>query len=184
MADLTTAASVAHDLGVAANFGGNLFGKLALSPAVGVLQDERERMRIVTAARTRYKYVNSIALAIAAGSWFVERAFLSRRVVGRRARRLTLAKDITIAGAAVAGLASLIVDGVAGKQVRSYVALQAAGEKPAVQVGARLHRMQRLQSGFGYADLALAAGLTGVSAALAIASGRSIKKGAWSRLLH
>ena len=47
---LTTAAWVAHELGLAASFGGLLFGKLALNPNLDVLESKPERGKLLNKA--------------------------------------------------------------------------------------------------------------------------------------
>ncbi len=47
---LSSAAWVMHDLGLATNFGGALFGKVGLHPAVRQITSERERGEVVAEA--------------------------------------------------------------------------------------------------------------------------------------
>ena len=50
MAKLTSAALAARELGLAATFGGILFGKTGLGKAVKVLPDEKDRSRVIDQA--------------------------------------------------------------------------------------------------------------------------------------
>ena len=64
MATLSTTAWVLHELGLAAGFGGNLFGQIALNPAVAEIQSKRERGKVTHVAWDRYKVVNGASLAL------------------------------------------------------------------------------------------------------------------------
>jgi len=77
MAQLSTAAWVAHNLGLAACFGGQLFGKLALNPKLDALSSKTERGKMLNAAWNRYNVVNAVSLGTAAATWFVGRAGIS-----------------------------------------------------------------------------------------------------------
>src|SRR3954449_7579266 len=94
------AARAAHDVGLAALFGGNLFGRLAMHPALEGVCGPEERGQVVNAAWRRYGTVNSLALAAVVGSW------LSAR--GDQSGSLTRAKDAAVAAVALTGVASAI----------------------------------------------------------------------------
>jgi hypothetical protein len=93
MAKLSTAAWVAHNLGLAACFGGHLFGKLALNPKLDAPGSKTERAKMLNAAWNRYNVVNAVSLGTAAATWFVGRASISGESIGENARNLVLAKD-------------------------------------------------------------------------------------------
>src|SRR4051812_11570134 len=63
-----------HELGLAASFGGLLFAKTGLDPAVKVIPDERDRGRVLNAATAAYTIPGSIALAGAALAWLIGRS--------------------------------------------------------------------------------------------------------------
>lgn len=77
MATLSTTAWVLHDLGLAAGFGGNLFGQVALHPAVRSIESKRERGKVTHVAWDRYKVVNAVALAAMATTWGIGRSVVS-----------------------------------------------------------------------------------------------------------
>jgi hypothetical protein len=93
MATLSTTAWVLHDLGLAAGFGGNLFGQLALNPAVKAIESREQRGKVTHVAWDRYKLVNAVSLAAMASTWLIGRLVLSGREVGRASRNVTLLKD-------------------------------------------------------------------------------------------
>ena len=70
MRTLSTAAWVAHNLGLGACFGGLLFGKAALNPSLSAIQSEAERGKILNTTWNRYNAINVASFATAAITWF------------------------------------------------------------------------------------------------------------------
>src|SRR3954464_12535531 len=66
---LSKVGRAAHDLGLAGLLGGNLFGRLALHPAVTEISDQEERGKLVNTAWRRYGTVNSLSLLAVASGW-------------------------------------------------------------------------------------------------------------------
>ena len=58
MRTLSTAAWVAHNLGLAACFGGLLFGKTALNPSLNTITSEAERGKMLNTTWNRYNAIN------------------------------------------------------------------------------------------------------------------------------
>ena len=77
MRTLSTAAWVAHNLGLAACFGGLLFGKSALNPSLSAIASEAERGKILNTTWNRYNAINVASFATAAATWFPGRLALS-----------------------------------------------------------------------------------------------------------
>ena len=71
---VSSAGRAAHDVGLAALLGGNLFGRLAMNPALGRVSDPSERGEVVNAAWRRYGTVNSLGLAALLAGWYGARA--------------------------------------------------------------------------------------------------------------
>src|SRR3954465_11222085 len=94
------AARAAHDVGLAALFGGNLFGRLAMHPALEGVCGPEERGKVVNAAWRRYGTVNSLSLAAVVAGWIEQRADQS----GALAR----ARDVAVGAVVVTGVASAI----------------------------------------------------------------------------
>ena len=178
MATLSTTAWVLHDLGLAAGFGGNLFGQLALNPAVSVVQSKRERGRVAHVAWARYKNVNALSLAAFAGTWIIGRAFLhlSGREVGRASRNLTLVKDGLVAGALASGVGSMVV-GTMLERARMQ-----AGEPP-IETGTepsrgtppKVARLLRATSVLGISNIVLEAAVVATTTVLAMKAAKSRK---------
>lgn len=101
------AGQVAQDASLAALLGGNLFGRVAMHPALAGVSDKAERGKVLNHAWRRYGSVNSLALAGLVAGWASarrdERAPLW---TSRRRRTLVAAKDIAVGAVVVTGLAS------------------------------------------------------------------------------
>jgi hypothetical protein len=97
------------DLGLAGLLGGQLFGRLALHPAVTAISEPRERGAVVNAAWRRYGVVNGAGLAAVTAGWIAARSgeIHDRNLIGRE-RRLARAKDGLVATLVLTGVASAI----------------------------------------------------------------------------
>jgi hypothetical protein len=182
MATLSTTAWVLHELGLAAGFGGNLFGQLALNPAVKVIDSKEQRGRVTHVAWDRYKAVNALALASMASTWLVGRTVLSGREVGRSSRNLTLLKDGLVAGAFVSGVGALVTGTMLDSARKGDEPLE-SGHEPAPQTSPQTARLQKAVNTFGTINIVLQASLLAVTTVLAMKSGKSNKWSFFSRLL-
>lgn len=182
MATLSTTAWVLHDLGLAADFGGNLFGQIAMEPAVKTIHSKRERGEVTHAAWNRYKYVNGVALAAMAGSWIIGRTMLSGNEVGRHARRLTIVKDVLVGGALLTGAATIVIGRLLDRASNGAPAIE-TGSEPAPETPPKVARLQKMVNAFGNAKILFEAGIVAATAILAMKSGRSPRWSVWSRFL-
>lgn len=182
MATLSTTAWVLHDLGLAAGFGGNLFGQVALNPAVRALESKRERGKVAHVAWDRYKTVNAISLAAMAGSWLIGRAIASGREVGRGARALVVAKDVMVGAAVLTGVAAMVAGTRLDREEGGAPEIE-SGAEPAAETPERVARLQRATNAFGRASLLLNAAVVAMTTVLAMKAGQSSRWGLFSRLL-
>lgn len=182
MATLSTTAWVLHDLGLAAGFGGNLFGQLALHPAVRSIESKRERGKVTHVAWDRYKIVNAIALAAMAGTWLIGRTVLSGRAVGRGTQPLVFAKDVMVGGAVASGLGAVFFGTLLDKEQGGAPAIE-SGSEPAAETPARTARLQRTTNTLGRISLVLNAATMAMTTVLAMKAGESQRWGVISRLL-
>ena len=91
---LSAAGRAAHDIGAAALLGGNLFGRLAMHPALADACSKEERGRIVNAAWRRYGTVNSLSLAAVVTGWVGARSYEAQNgLLSDRERSLARARD-------------------------------------------------------------------------------------------
>jgi hypothetical protein len=98
-----------HDFGAAALFGGNLFARVGMHPALADISAPRERGLVVNHAWRRYGTVNSVSLlAVLTGWTLARRDEASNRMLSTSERRLAKAKDVAAGAVAVSGLASAL----------------------------------------------------------------------------
>jgi hypothetical protein len=99
----------AHDAGLAALLGGNLYGRIALHPALADVSDAAERGRVLNRAWRRYGWINSAGLAAIIAGWTGARVNEAKpSSLSPRERRLAIAKDASVAAVAVTGLATAL----------------------------------------------------------------------------
>jgi hypothetical protein len=183
MATLSTTAWVLHELGLAAGFGSNLFGQIALNPAVAEIQSKRERGKVTHVAWDRYNAVNGASLALMAGTWLAGRTMLTGREVGKASRALTVAKDLLVGGALVGGLGAMIFGRLLDMEMKASNEPIHAGSRPSAETRKRVADLQRLTNGLGRLNVIMNGAILGVTAILAMKAGRSKKWSLASRLL-
>ncbi|AKT42089.1 hypothetical protein [Chondromyces crocatus] len=183
MGKLSTSAWVLHDLGLAAGFGGPLFGKIALGEAVKDIHSEEERGLVLHDAWKRYNRVTAISLGAAAATWFIGRTLLSGRSVSREARQLVLAKDIVLGATIAAGVASMISGEIKSREAHGGAVPVRSGTEPSERTPPIARAAQRVLSVVGPMEIALAGAAIGITSVLAMKSGRSGKWSFLSRLL-
>jgi hypothetical protein len=166
---VSQAGRAAHELGVAALLGGNLFGRLALHPSVDRISDPAERGEVVNAAWRRYGTVNSIGLAALTAGWAGARAEEARgpgRLTGRE-RALARVKDGLVATVFVTGVATAIEGIRFGRQAPDGAVPLADGSTPDASTPPRAARMKRTLNVLGAVAIGSEAALVAVNAALA-----------------
>ena len=179
MRKLSTGAWVAHNLGLAACFGGLLFGKSALNPTLSAIASEAERGKVLNSAWNRYNAVNAASLGTAAGTWVAGRAMLSGDEIGEDARNLVLAKDILLGAGAVTGLASGVGGVLLARQDPEGATPTETGDEPAPETPEPASTIQRWLDMLGNVNVVLAAAVIAITTVLAMKSGES---GRWSTI--
>ena len=167
MATAATTAWVLHDLGLAAGFGGSLFGKMALNPAVDEVSSKEERGMVLDKAWSGFNAVQVASLATVAVTWLAGRTFLSGKFIGRDARALVVAKDILVGGAVVSGIAASIGGAMLAREhEKRNGAPVPPGDRAAQETPPRLRALQSFVSIAGAVNLAtMAAVISALSAA-------------------
>jgi hypothetical protein len=166
MAKLTAAALAAHELGLAATFGGILFGETGLEKSVSVLPDENDRSRVMEQAWKTYSVPRNIGLLTAAVTWFIGRSAFSGRFMGRKMRRLILAKDVALGVTLVSGLAAQFVGRKLSEEQPFPIDTEGA---PTERTPERAGNLLRLASVLGLVEL------IGAGTALALTSALNIR---------
>lgn len=165
MATLSTAAWIGHNLAIATDLGGGLFGKVALEPALRKVHSRNQRGEILNDAWMRYNAGNLASLLILGGTWVAGRMFLSGWQSGKDSRQLVLAKDVLVGGAVATGITVAALGYVLDKQET------------------RDPKLVNAVSAIGWGHLALIAGVGAITTALAMKSGKSIGWSFFSKFL-
>jgi len=176
---LTGTALSLHNLGLAAGFGGSLYGQAALHPAVTAIEDTKERGAILHQAWRNYSPANAFGLAIVSLTWLAGRSAISGGEIDDETRGLVIAKDILVGIYTATGIGSIVVG------------LQASKNNPPVEVGheaaagASEAEAKALKTVglLGKANIIAAAGIICVTAILNVKAGRSSKWALLSKLL-
>lgn len=183
MSKLSAAAWTAHNLGLAACFGGQLFGKTALNPNLKVLGSETDRGKLLNTAWNRYNLINAASFATAAATWFPGRLGLSGREIDEQTRNLVLAKDVLFAAGALTGIASVVQGrALTGQAPEGAVPIE-TGTTPAAQTPEKATSLLRSVNLLGNVNIAIIGGILGVTSVLAMKASESTRFGRLSRLL-
>jgi hypothetical protein len=155
----------AHDVGLGALIGGNLFARVGMHPALGELRDPRERGKVLNAAWRRYGTVNSLSLLAVVAGWGAARA--QERGPGlrpARERRLAAARDGAMAAVVGSGVAAALQGMRFARMEPGGAVPLADGSTPTAQTPDREARARRTLNTLGNLNLASALALAAVNA--------------------
>ena len=144
---VSAARNVASELGMAALLGGNLFGRVALHPAVEGVCTPEDRGRVVNSAWRRYGTVNSLSLVAIVASWVTARPH-------ERDDDLKRAKDVAVGAVTATGVASAIAGVRFGRAAPGGAVPLETGDAPASSASPSQRRQKRLLNVLGAANLA------------------------------
>jgi hypothetical protein len=162
----SSAGRATHDVALAALLGGNLFGRVAMHPALGEVSDKSERGKVPNRAWRRYGTVNSLALVGLVAGWLpARRGGGAPRSPG--GRRLVVAKDIAVGAVVITGLASAAGGVGFARQAPSGAVPMESGHDPAPEAPARAARLKRVVNTLGTLNLIAELALAGLNAVLA-----------------
>jgi hypothetical protein len=170
---ISSAGRAAHDIGLGALIGGNLFARVAMHPSLTEIGNERERGKVLNRSWQRYGPVNLAALGAIVAGWAGARADeASPSMLSDRERDLAKAKDVAVAAVAVTGIASA-VEGIrfARSQPNGAVPME-DGDHTSSGAPAKSRTRKRLVNVLGTAHLTSALALAGINAALGQANFR------------
>ncbi len=183
MTKLSTAAWIAHNLGLAACFGGQLFGKVALNPNLGAISSKEERGKMLNTAWNRYNVVNAVSLGTAAATWFFGRAGISGRSIDEEVRNLVLAKDVLFVVSLLTGLAAIASGLRLTRQAPDGAVPVETGTEPAPETPEQATSLLRAVNVLGNVNLGLIGAIVGVTTILSMKAGESTRWSVVSRLL-
>jgi hypothetical protein len=176
---LTGTALTLHDLGVAAGFGGALYGQIALHPALKKVEDKEQRGEILRDAWRSFSPASLIGAGLVGITWLAGRTSISGRIIDDQTRSLVHLKDVLVGAYVATGIATNVIGFAAsddaesaGKSVGSYEQVD-DGKSAAL----------KLVSVLGRVNIIAAAGIITVTAVLNIKAGRSHKWALLSKIL-
>jgi hypothetical protein len=170
---LSAAGRAAHDIGLGALIGGNLFAQVGMHPALREVSDERERGKVTNSSWRRYGPVNSLALAAIVAGWAGARADEAKpSMLSSRERKLAIGKDVAVGAVAVTGIAAGIEGMRFGKLAPDGAVPLRDGDHASGHASQEQTNAKRVLYGLGRAHLASALALAAVNAALGQANFR------------
>lgn len=169
----SSAGRTAHDFALAALIGGNLFGRLAMHPALSDVSDKGQRGKVLNRAWRRYGTINSLALGTLVAGWLPARLNESHpRWLSDRERRLALAKDISMGAVIVTGLASAVGGVGFAQQAPGGAVPMETGTEPAPEAPQRAAALKRVVNALSALNLVAEIALLAANASLSQASFR------------
>lgn len=158
---------LAQDGALAALIGGNLFGRVAMHPALADVSDPSERGQVLNHAWRRYGNINSLALVALVSGWMSTRADETAPLwTSPRRRDLVVAKDVAVGAVVVTGLASAAGGVGFAQQAADGAVPMTDGSEPAPSTPPRARSLKRAENVFGALNLAAELALLGVNALL------------------
>ena len=160
------AARIAHDLGLAACFGGTLFGKVIFNSSLPAIGSKTARGRLGAAFWNRSNTINAAAFGVALATWLPGRLGLSGGGTGQGSRNPELLKDTLMGAAASAGLAAVAAQISLNRRAPEGAVPLESGGVPAPEAGDTTALIQRAVGALGGVNVALFASLVAVTAVL------------------
>lgn len=180
MAKLTTAALAAHELGLAATFGGIIFGQTGLNASAKAISSPDERSKVMDVAWKTFAIPKTVGLVTTAATWLIGRSLFSGKYLGRDLRRLVLAKDIALGITVASGLGTQYVGRLISAE--QPFPTDADGE-PSPSAPERARKLVHTVSLLGTVQMIAAGVALALTSALNIQGARSARWAAVSRFL-
>jgi hypothetical protein len=156
-----------HDLSAAALFGGNLFARVGMHPALASISAPRERGVVVNRAWRRYGAVNTLSLAAVLGGWtLARREEASDRMLSESERKLAKLRDASVVAVAASGLASALTGVAFGRMEPKGAVALLDGDEAVSDAPMREARTKRLLNALGSVQLVASGALVTANAAL------------------
>lgn len=177
----TGTALVLHDLGLAAGFGGSLFGKVALNPAVKLIPSEEQRGKVSDAAWTGYSWINALSFGTAAATWFVGRTRVSGREISRGTHQWVVVKDFLMGSTVALNAANIVAGRMLAAEAEKHEVPLKSGDTASKNMPPTAAALTRLVHVAGILNLVAAAGVIVVTGILNTSAGRSHRWSVMSR---
>ena len=170
---VSSAGRAAHNAGLAALLGGNLYGRVAMHPALADIGEKSERGKVLNRAWRRYGWVNSASLVAIAAGWAGARVNEARpSSLSPRERMLAKGKDAAVAAVVVTGIATAIAGMRFARAARNGAVPLEDGNRPAPETPENAARLKRQVNALSTANAAAELALVGINAALGQANFR------------
>jgi hypothetical protein len=181
MTTLSTAGWIVHDVGLATNIGGTMFGMMALEPSLDEVDDPRERDMVSQQAWNKFSWVKLASHAMFAVPWIIGRTMLSGNEVSARARALTRTKDVLVGTTLITGITSFVIGRMLNRKVER-------GQNPErARTGNRgaqeAKRLEKAVSVIGTLNMLASIGVLALTSILAMEGSESVRFAAKSRCL-
>jgi hypothetical protein len=180
---LSSTALVLHNLGLATGFGGTLFGKIALNPAVKVIDRKEERGQVANAAWNGFNIVNAVSVGTAAITWLIGRSKLTGKEIDGETRGLVIAKDVLLGATLALGAANIFSGASLAAQAPEGAVPAETGDTPTDETPAKARQLMKAIDVMGIVNLAAMAGVIGITALLNMRAGSSSKWALVARFL-
>jgi hypothetical protein len=157
---LQNAGRIAHDVGLATWFGGQVFGKFSLNPVVAVIDDEATRGKVVNTGWFTFNPIGLAGLAVGGGVHVAaRRTEVADRNLRPVERRLARAQDVLLATSALLTVATGVQGARLAKQAPDGAVPLATGKQPSPATPPKAVALQRSVNALGAGSLLSGAGL-------------------------
>jgi len=157
---LQNAGRIAHDVGLATWFGGQVFGKFALNPVVKVIDDEAERGKVVNSGWFTFNPVGATGLAVGGAVHVVARLTeVADSNLRAEERWLARGQDVLLGVSALLTVATGIQGGRLAKQAPEGAVPIEDGTTPSAQTPPQAAKLQRSIGALGNGSILAGAGL-------------------------
>ena len=164
---LQNAGRVAHDVGLATWFGGQVFGKFALNPVVAVIDDEATRGKVVNTGWFAFNPLSAVGFAVGGVVHVVARQTeLADRNLRPVERQIVRAQDVLLGTCAVLTIATGVQGMRLAKQAPEGAVPIASGTTPSATTPPKAAGLLRSVNALGTGNLLAGAGLLTMNALL------------------
>jgi hypothetical protein len=170
---LSSTGLVLHNLGLAVGFGGSLFGKVALNPAVKVLGSKEERGQVTNAAWNGFNIINAASVGLSALTWLIGRSRLTGREIDAETRGLVIAKDVLLGATVALGAANIFGGAYLAKQAPEGAVPAETGLTPTDETPEAAATTMKALDIMGIINIAAMAGVIAITAILDMRAGAS-----------
>jgi hypothetical protein len=155
---VSSAGRAAHDAGLGALLGGNLYGRVAMHPALAGVGDKSERGKVVNQAWRRFGWIHSASLLAVVAGWAGARVNEAHpRDLSPRERALAKGRDAAVVAVAVTGLATAVAGLRFGRSAPDGAVPLDDGNTPADETSDKAARLKRRLNTLSTASAANAA---------------------------